>query len=82
MEEVVAYCESEMTSYFESRGFSKGAYIEESLIMPNYMACYSVPFEHPYAMFLMGNPLLKKKSMNTKCTVEKNICLNLLRNVQ
>lgn len=79
MEEVVAHCESEMTDYFEKHGFTSAAYIDESGMACEYMCCHAIPFELPYQMFLLGNPLVKKKAESTIKENEMKL-VNGLRN--
>ena len=79
MEEVVANCESEMTDFFEKKGYKAEAYIEESGMAREYMGSYAIPFEFPYQMLLLGNPLMKKKAEWTiKCN-EKNLVNEIRR---
>ena len=73
MTEVVANCESEMTDFFEQRGFISKAYVREAEMLCKALQSYAVPFEFPYQMLLMGNPLVKKKSDLTIYAEERNL---------
>ena len=73
MPEVVANCESEMTNFFEQRGFTAKPYIEETELLCKSLQSFAIPFEYPYQMLLMGNPLVKKKSDLSIYAEEKNL---------
>ena len=73
MIEVVANCESEMTDFFEQRGFISKAYVREGEMLCKALQSFAVPFEFPYQMLLMGNPLVKKKSDLTIYAEERNL---------
>ena len=60
--DVVGNCESQFTKLLHDAGFSYAPFIKESLYINQYLNNYSIPYEKPTSLVLLGDPLVKKKS--------------------
>ncbi|MDD3242506.1 MAG: glycoside hydrolase family 99-like domain-containing protein [Eubacteriales bacterium] len=62
--DVVANGENELTWQLVQAGFQYGAFAEESLFLPRYLGSYAIPYEKPYELLVLEDPLVKKKCMD------------------
>ena len=60
--DVVGNCESQFTKILHDAGFTYEPYVLESYYMNQYLQNYSIPYEKPTTLILLGDPLVKKKS--------------------
>lgn len=79
LEDVVANCETEITDYFKNKGFKYDVLLEETSILSTYLVDYSIPYNHPYELLILGCPFVKKKATKSMSDDQKVKVLNFVR---
>ena len=75
----MANCETEITDYFKNKGFKYDVLLEETSILSTYLVDYSIPYNHPYELLILGCPFVKKKATKSMSDDQKVKVLNFVR---
>ena len=62
-QEVVGNQETQLTEILEKAGLKSGIYLKNSDLMCKLVNNFSLPFEYPYEMCVLGSPFVKKKAL-------------------
>lgn len=80
--DVVANCESQLTELLSKEGFTYQPYIMETYYMSRFLNNYSLPYEKPSSLLLLGNPFIKKKCYQYMSPEEKIRLEYLLKEIR
>ena len=69
-QDVVGNQETQLTERLENAGLKSGVYLKDSDLMCGMINNYSLPFEYPYEMCILGNPFIKKKALKLATDTE------------
>lgn len=69
--DVVANCETVLTKRLKDAGFKYDVFVKETRILSDSLGNYSIPYEFPYDLLILGSPFIKKKSEMYMKPIEK-----------
>lgn len=70
--------EVKLTAFMKNLGFSYDPYINESYYICSYLNNFSIPYEKPSSLVLLGSPFIKKKAFDYMDIFEEQKLRNLL----
>lgn len=79
--EVVGNQESKLTCLLQRNHLKYSAYLEDSDIMNNMVSNYSLPYQYPYELLILGMPFIKKKAMRMANEYELKSIKKFYKNV-
>lgn len=77
--DVVANCETVLTKRLKDAGFKYDVFVKETRILSNSLGNYSIPYEFPYDLLILGSPFIKKKSEMYMKPIEKIKIKNFIK---
>lgn len=73
--------EVRLTSFMKKLGFSYAPFINECYYISNYLCNFSIPYEKPSSLVLLGSPFVKKKSFDYMDVFEEQKLKNLFKKI-